>query len=187
MRFNLVAIWVAATLAVTGAIGYGFFWSVDHAGDEVIDRMMFRSDKAADSIATSVADSRTALESILAQDLEAVLAAPEDCSLTVPGEGAFLQARMDIVGGDGGVVCSSDLSPLVAAPGAHDDSAWFDRAMQSPDVFVDWSGVDPATREAAVVIAAPFGGTEARPAGAAAMFLPSDNAAVPLALDIAST
>jgi diguanylate cyclase (GGDEF)-like protein len=188
MRSYLVAVWLAATLAVTGAIGYGFFWSAEQARDEVIDRMMFRSDKAAESVATSVADARTALEAIAAQpDLERVLAAPEECTLTVPGEGAFQEPRLDIVGRDGGVACSSDASARVAAPGVHDDAAWFDRALESPDVLVDWNGVDPATGAAAVVIAAPFGGTARRPAGAAAMFLPSDDAAAALASDIAST
>jgi diguanylate cyclase (GGDEF)-like protein len=187
MRFYLVAIWLAATLAVTGAIGYGFVWSAEDAAEEVTGRMMFRADKAAESVATSVADSRTALEGILAQDLEGVLAAPETCSLSTPGEGAFREQRMDIVGRDGGVACTSDISPQVAAPRVHDDSAWFERAMQSPGLGVDWDGEDPSTGEAAVVIAGPFGGTATRPAGAAAMFLPSNDAAVALAGDIAST
>jgi len=188
MRVYLVGIWLAAALAVAGAIGYGFVWSAGQARAEAIERMTFRADKAAESVAAGVVDSRAALEAVIAQpELEAVFVTPEGCSLTLPAAGPFLEPRMDLVGRDGSVACTSDSSPRVRGQGVHQDSAWFDRALHTGDAHVDWDGTDPATGQSAVVVAAAFGGTPTRPAGAAAIFLPSAATAMTLADDLVST
>ena len=181
MRVNLVWIWVGAALAVVVATGYGFVWSSDQAGNDALDRMTLRAEKAAASATESVDASRAAVETIIAQPgVEQVFADPEGCTLSVPPS---LHLRLDIVGLDGSVACSSQAS-AVGAAGVHSDSAWLDGALGSSGTVITWDGVDPATGEPSVDIAARIDGTGTQPAGAAALFLHLPSAATELSADL---
>jgi diguanylate cyclase (GGDEF)-like protein len=185
MRRHLLWIWVGAAAAVVVATGSGFLWGSDQAGDEAVERMTFRAERAAASVSASVASTTEAVEAVVgAPNLAQVFAQPDVCTLTVPGTAPFADVRLDVVGLDGTVACSSKVSPAVLAAGVHLDSAWLDQVLASSGTLVIWDGVDPVTGAPAVVIAAPVADAAGAAAGAGAVFLHLPETAAALAEDL---
>ncbi|HTE61526.1 MAG TPA: diguanylate cyclase, partial [Solirubrobacteraceae bacterium] len=182
VRTYLIVIVTAAVVAVGSASAYGFFWSAGEARDGAIEDMSVQAKRAAASAAEALSTAQQTVAGLAAQPgLQKVFAKPDDCSLS-----ATAGLRLDIVGPDGGVVCSSDPSPEVVAAGVHAGSDWLDAALRSPELIVDSDATDAASGQRAVVVTAPIDKAEPA-AGAVTMFIQVPAMASTLARDYAGS
>jgi diguanylate cyclase (GGDEF)-like protein len=182
VRTYLIVIVAAAVVAVATASAYGFLWSAGEARERAIDDMSRQATRAAAHAGEGVSIAQQTIAGLTGQPgLRNVFVRPQDCSLT-----ASAGLRVDIVGSDGGVVCSSDPSPRVVAASVHGDSDWLGTALRSPGLVVDWDETDAATGQPAIVMTAPI--DKAEPAlGAVALFVDVPGVAPTLARDYASS
>ena len=180
MRTYLVLIVGAAVVAVAAASAYGFLWSAREARIRAMSAMALQAERGATAVADALAGGRRTVADLSARsDRRAVLARPEDCSLT-----ATAGRRIDIVDPRGGVACSSD--PAVATGDVHAGSDWLATALRSPGLVVDPDATDGATGRRAVVITMPIDRAEPG-AGTVALFVDVAAAASLLSRNYASS
>ncbi len=180
VRTYLVLVVVAAAVAIAAGSAYGFLWSAGQARDEAAEEMAVQSQRAAAAITSAIATSTSSVEGLAAQPgLKGVFETDaEDCSLVADGAGAFRSVRLDIVGPDGRVACSSDRAATDAAPDGHAGSAWLETALDSTAKIIDWNATDAVEGRPAIAVAIPLKG-----AGAVVLFLHVDGAGGGLARD----
>jgi diguanylate cyclase (GGDEF)-like protein len=185
VRTYLILIVAAALAAVATASAYGFLWSAGQARDDATQEMTLQAQRAASSIATSVAASKDTVAGLAAQPgLSALFSQPKACQLSAEGSGAFPSVRLDIVAPDGRVACSSDLSPAVSTGAVHRGSEWLRDALRSSVASVEWNATDAAAGKAAVAVTAPVMSSGA-PAGIVVLFMHVPDAAPALRRDVA--
>ena len=186
VRTYLVLVMVGAVVCVAIASGYGFAWSSGQARADATDRMSFRAERAAASISAMVDTGREQVEALAAQPaITKVFDMAGDCTLVAKGMNAFPDVRLDVVGRDGVIACSSDNPQSAGEPGVHSGSPWLREVLDSPATLVTWDATDAATLLRAVVVAAPLmdAGTAI---GAVVLFLQVPSSAPALATDLAS-
>jgi diguanylate cyclase (GGDEF)-like protein len=182
VRTYLLVIVGAAVVAVGTGSGYGFLWSAGAARDGAMDDMSLQARRAASAAGEAIATGQQTVAGLAAQPgLRKVFARPDDCSLT-----ATAGLRLDIVGPDGGVACSSDPAPAVVEARVHAGSDWLDAALRSSRLAVDWDATDAALGRRAVVVTAPVDAAEPE-AGAVALFIHVPGIASTLARDHAGS
>jgi len=185
VRTYLILIVLAAVVAVAAASVAGFVWSGGQARDDATQDMTMQAQRAASSISSSVAAAQKTVAGLAAQPgLSAVFAKPAGCSLASEGSGAFPSVRLDIVGPDGRVACSSDPSPAVSAAGVHGASAWLREALGSTAVSVDWGADDAVAQKPAVAVTAPVT-SAGETVGTVVLFMHVPESAGALARDVA--
>jgi diguanylate cyclase (GGDEF)-like protein len=187
VRTYLLLIVAVAGAAVVLATGYGFVWSSSQARDDSTREMTLQARRAAAAITSSVAAGRKTVDGLAAQPgLDKVFAVPEGCQLSADGTGPFSSVRLDLVGADGRVACTSKPSRGLTATPVHAGSGWLTDALRARGTVVDWRSSDAATRTSAVVITAPIrsGG---KTIGAVALFLHVPTVGTSLARDVAGT
>jgi diguanylate cyclase (GGDEF)-like protein len=171
VRAYLALIVVAAAVALTTGSVYGFWWSAREARIGATEDMAVQARRASSSIASSITEARKTVAALAGQPgLSQVFAHPKGCTLSVEGTAAFRSVRLDIVGRDGRVACSSDPASLIANARGHVGSDWLPEVLRSHETTVDWSASDAVTRQPAVVVVSPLrrAGT---PVGAVVLFL----------------
>ena len=155
----LALIVTATAVAIGAATAYGYLWSAGHARSSARKEMKLEAGRAASLIASATADAEKSVAQLAAQpglDKAFTPGASRDCQLSVDGSEAFPSVRLDIVGRDGSVACSSRPSPAVRAPGAHHRSPWLSRALHARAPFVSWDATDAPSQRPAVAAAAPI-------------------------------
>ncbi len=183
----LALIVAASAAAIGGATAYGYLWGAAHARSSARTEMNLEARRAATLIASATTDAEKSVAGVAGQPgLDKAFAAgpPRDCQLTVEGSEAFPSVRLDIVGRDGRVVCTSAPSAAVRAPGAHRGSAWLTRALQAQRPFVSWDATDAPTHRPAVIVAAPVKGSGGKTVGAVVAFEHVDRTAAALAAKV---
>jgi diguanylate cyclase (GGDEF)-like protein len=150
-RTYLVATIVITLLVLLGASAYAYLWSSSHARSAAVQSMDFRAGRAAEHVSSAVTTTRDTVSSVGKQPgLSTVFHDAEGCQLTATGSDAFSSVRLDLVGADGRVVCSSD--PAVTKKGkVHAGSDWLAEAM-SGGTHVRWEGHDAVTGQPSVVV-----------------------------------
>ena len=176
----LALIVVASAAAIGGATAYGYFWGAAHARSSAGREMKLEARRGATLIASATVDAEKSVAGIAAQPgLDKAFAAgpPRDCQLTVEGSEAFPSVRLDIVGRDGRVMCTSAPSPGVRAPGAHRGSNWLAGALHAQRPFISWYTTDAPTHRPAIAVAAPVKGGGGKTVGAVVAFEHLDSTA----------
>ncbi|HEX6460743.1 MAG TPA: sensor domain-containing phosphodiesterase [Thermoleophilaceae bacterium] len=183
----LALIVAASGIAIAAATAYGYLWNAGHARAAARREMNLEARRAAALITSATAEAEKSVAQLAAQPgldkAFTAAGASRDCQLSVEGSEAFPSVRLDIVGRDGGVVCTSKPLPSVRAPGAHRGSPWLARALRARGPLVAWHAVDAATHRPAVAAAAPItaGG---RAVGAVVAFEHLDGTAAALAANV---
>ena len=174
---------VAAVVAVTAGSVYGFWWSAREARIDARQDMAIQARRAASSIGSSLALATRTVEGLAAQPgLVEVIAHPKGCTLASDGVGPFGSVRLDIVGADGRVACSSDPAAIAASSRAHGGSEWLAAALRSRKVIVNWGATDAVAGQPSVVVASPLRKAGV-PAGAVVLLLHVPEAGAALVRD----
>src|SRR4051812_18392520 len=160
VRTYLAVIVAVVVVAVGAATVYGFLWSSNHARGDARKAMSLDAKRASNAIASDIATAKKSVVPLAAQPgLDKAFAAKHNpCQLSIEGSAAFPSVRLDIVGRDGRVACTSAASARVTRPGLHRGSTWLKRALGASGPTVVWDATDPATGERSVVVAAPVPG-----------------------------
>ena len=153
VRTYLVLIIVIGFLAVAAGSGYSYAWSAGRARSAALTQMTLEADRAAGFVATSVADARKTIAGLVVEPgLAAVFVRPVDCNLSAPGYGVFPQVRIDLVGIDGTVACTSGKSPATKTAHVHARDPWLHTVLQSPSAVVIWQTTDGVTGLSSIAI-----------------------------------
>src|SRR2546423_328399 len=160
VRTYLAVIVAVVVVAVGAATVYGFLWSSNHARGDAPQAMALDAKRASNAIASDIAIAKKSVVPLAAQPgLDKAFGAKHNpCQLSIEGSAAFPSVRLDIVGRDGRVACTSAPSARVTRPGLHRGSTWLKRALGASGPMVVWDATDPATGERSVVVAAPVPG-----------------------------
>lgn len=168
VRSYLAAI-AAAVIAVYVLLGAVAAFTTLRSGEgEQRDRARYRAAMAAEGIARSLEAAQTQAQSVAANpNVPAILAAPKDCQLSFDLQ-LFPGSRLDVVGRDGHVVCSSAPPSFVTS---HVGAAWLDEISSTKRPVATGTFSDASTGPS-VAYAFPVLGSNGALSGTAVSVLP---------------
>jgi PAS domain S-box-containing protein len=157
----IVAVTIVAYACVGGLIAVQM---LGHARDVARADATFAAKMAARSVDDALALARTTLAGMaVGFPTQKLLADPSTCQLRFTGLGPFRSGHVDIVTGDGQLVCSS-LADRGAPTGATQAGApWLSQPTPSPTPVISQPFVDRPTGSEAVAVALPLLGPDGQP------------------------
>jgi diguanylate cyclase (GGDEF)-like protein len=161
LRGYLVLIVLLATGMLAGITGYGYLWGARQASETALDEMGDRAGRGAAALSNSVTATAQQVTRLAAQPGIATMPAgpaggavqARDCGAALPATPGFREARLDIVGADGRVLCSSERSEVLFGSAVHAGRPWLTRALRTRGVQVAWNETDTVSAARCVVIA----------------------------------
>jgi diguanylate cyclase (GGDEF)-like protein len=166
------------------AISHEFFTAAGQVRDKAIERMSFRAERAAESVARVIDRSTSYVESVAAQPgMFDVFDGELSCVLAFEGGGAFPAGRTDAVSAAGQVLCSSDPS-VVRSSADHAGSGWLTEVAGKGGAVTLFDTVDPVTQRLAIAIAVPVRAADGDFRGAVTTFLQLPGSADSLAEEL---
>ncbi|HJR45210.1 MAG TPA: ATP-binding protein [Actinomycetota bacterium] len=155
MHIYLLGLALLVAVAGVAALLYVRANRVHEAAVEATRAAGFSARLASAEIARSIGELKTVTTDLAATpDLEALLEAPKNCSLTFSGVGIFPQGRLEVVGPDGAVLCSSEPA-RVSAQATHATAPWLEPARR--EATLEGPLPDPASGGSMLVHAVPSG------------------------------
>ncbi|HVL06214.1 MAG TPA: ATP-binding protein [Acidimicrobiales bacterium] len=154
LRAHVLAL--VAVVAVAAAVNVAYQRSAARgdARRSAVADAQFAARVAARDLAAAVDIARTHVATLAANaELVKVLDNPAGCVLTFAGSGPFATGHLDVVLGDGTVVCTSLPAPV---PEAYAGAAWLPGALSAP--VLSAPVLDPRTGKQVVVVSAPIAG-----------------------------